>query len=129
MLANTTSPGPSDRFFNCGAYSVNFNGIYYRVPSRFLDTTRSFQSVLDLSCGAHIMADSSPPSGPGIGGQALLKRRAGSSLEEFREHYVTRHGPIAIPWCLANGVSYYAQVHAPEVYISLPAVTRMSFTC
>jgi hypothetical protein len=52
----------------------------------------------------------SPSSGPGVGGQALLKRRAGSSLQEFRNHYINRHAPIAIPWCLANGVTYYAQV-------------------
>lgn len=63
------------------------------------------------------MGTQSPSSGPGIGGQALLKRRAGSSLKEFRGHYISRHGPIAIPWCLANGVSYYAQVYAPVTCI------------
>jgi hypothetical protein len=52
----------------------------------------------------------SPSSGPGVGGQALLKRRIGSSPEEFRNHYINHHAPIAIPWCLANGVTYYAQV-------------------
>lgn len=57
------------------------------------------------------MAATSPASGPGIGGQALLKRRLDTSREEFREYYITRHAPIAIPWCLANGVSYYAQVY------------------
>jgi len=69
------------------------------------------------------MANPSPPSGPGIGGQALLKRRAGSSPEEFREHYIGRHGPIAIPWCLANGVSYYAQVYAMAARICFPLLT------
>jgi hypothetical protein len=49
-------------------------------------------------------------SGPGIGGQALLKRRIGTSIEAFRNHYINRHAPIAIPWCLSNGVTYYAQV-------------------
>jgi hypothetical protein len=49
-------------------------------------------------------------SGPGIGGQALLQRRSGTSIQDFRDHYVDRHAPIAVPWCLANGVIYYAQV-------------------
>jgi len=57
------------------------------------------------------MSDSTTPkSGPNIGGQALLKRRPGTSTEDFRTHYITRHAPIAIPWCLSNGVTYYAQV-------------------
>ena len=57
------------------------------------------------------MSDPTPSnSGPGIGGQALLKRRLGTSTEDFRAHYIDRHAPIAVPWCLANGVSYYAQV-------------------
>jgi hypothetical protein len=56
----------------------------------------------------------SPPKGPGIGGQALLKRRTGTSPQEFRDHYINRHAPIAIPWCLANGVTYYAQVRASK---------------
>jgi hypothetical protein len=61
------------------------------------------------------MSDSTPTnSGPGIGGQALLKRRLGTSLEDFSNHYIDRHAPIAIPWCLANGVTYYAQVSATD---------------
>jgi hypothetical protein len=52
-------------------------------------------------------------SGPGIGGQAFLKRKIGTSIEDFRSHYVERHAPIAMPWCLANGVTYYAQVSGP----------------
>lgn len=57
------------------------------------------------------MSDSNPSSsGPNIGGQALLKRRIGSPIQDFRVHYTERHAPIAIPWCLANGVTYYAQV-------------------
>ena len=49
-------------------------------------------------------------TGPGIGGKALLKRREGSTPEEFRKHYTTHHASIVLPWCLANRVSYYAQV-------------------
>ncbi|KAK5718187.1 hypothetical protein LTR17_015760 [Elasticomyces elasticus] len=45
--------------------------------------------------------------------QNLLKRHAGSSMEDFRKHYIERHGKIAIPWFLANGVTYYAQIHGP----------------
>ncbi|KAK3072934.1 hypothetical protein LTR53_005933 [Teratosphaeriaceae sp. CCFEE 6253] len=56
---------------------------------------------------------SAPPAGPGLAPQALLKRRAGSSIKEFKEHYIQRHAPIALPWALANGVSYYAQLHQP----------------
>lgn len=69
------------------------------------------------------MGSRSPSSGPGIGGQALLKRRIGISLEEFREHYIGRHGPIAIPWCLSNGVSYYAQVYASSACTFLYSLT------
>lgn len=101
-----------------------FGLVYIAVLVSFcLKTTGSFPSTSDLSCcdprsrPNHLsnnppsMATSSPSSGPGIGGQALLKRRTGSSFREFREHYIGRHGPIAIPWCLANGVSYYAQAY------------------
>jgi hypothetical protein len=45
-----------------------------------------------------------------IGGQALLKRKIGTSIEDFRNDYIDRHAPIAIPWCLSNRVTYYAQV-------------------
>jgi hypothetical protein len=75
------------------------------------------------------MSDSTPSnSGPGIGGQALLKRRTGTSTEDFRAHYIDRHAPIAIPWCLANGVTYYAQVSesAPNTFPVPPTVTHLS---
>lgn len=62
------------------------------------------------------MNNSSHPTGPGVGGQALLKRHTAMSLQEFRDHYSTRHAPIAIPWCLANGVTYYAQVRATIMF-------------
>ncbi|KAK4548127.1 hypothetical protein LTR36_009996 [Oleoguttula mirabilis] len=42
--------------------------------------------------------------------QALLKRRAGSTFEEFSKYYLDHHAKVALPWCLANGVTYYAQV-------------------
>jgi hypothetical protein len=76
-----------------------------RTPSVFTSYTKA-------------MSDSTPShSGPGIGGQALLKRRLGTSIEDFRNHYIYRHAPIAIPWCLANGVSYYAQVSVTDTRI------------
>ncbi|OQN97978.1 hypothetical protein B0A48_16283 [Cryoendolithus antarcticus] len=46
-------------------------------------------------------------------GQGLLKRRAGMSHEAFRQYYVEHHGPVALPWCFAMGVKYYAQIHKP----------------
>ncbi|TKA56347.1 hypothetical protein B0A55_13030 [Friedmanniomyces simplex] len=52
-------------------------------------------------------------SSHGVLTQNLLKRRAGSTIEEFRKHYIERHGKLAIPWFLANGVTYYAQTHRP----------------
>lgn len=44
---------------------------------------------------------------------AILKRHPSSTPQAFRTHYTTRHAPLALPWCLANGVTYYAQIHAP----------------
>nr|OQO22913.1 hypothetical protein B0A51_11087 [Rachicladosporium sp. CCFEE 5018] len=46
-------------------------------------------------------------------GQGLLKRRAGMSHEAFKQYYVDHHGPVALPWCFAMGVKYYAQIHKP----------------
>ncbi|KAK3654669.1 hypothetical protein LTR56_003942 [Elasticomyces elasticus] len=50
--------------------------------------------------------------------QNLLKRHAGSSIEDFRKHYIERHSKAAIPWFLANGVTYYAQIHGPLSWAS-----------
>lgn len=44
-----------------------------------------------------------------VTGQCLLKRCSGTTREEFSEHYLERHGPIAMPWALSNNVVYYAQ--------------------
>ncbi|KAK5171216.1 uncharacterized protein LTR77_004360 [Saxophila tyrrhenica] len=49
--------------------------------------------------------------------QALLKRRAGTDVESFQENY-KRHGHLVLPWCMANCVSYYAQVHNPRWFSS-----------
>lgn len=42
--------------------------------------------------------------------QVLLKRRPGTSVAEFRAYYQNHHAKLVLPWCKANGVSYYAQV-------------------
>ena len=45
-----------------------------------------------------------------VNNQILLKRHEGSTIEDFRKHYIERHGPLAIPWFLDSDVTYYAQV-------------------
>ncbi|KAK0874067.1 hypothetical protein LTS02_000449 [Friedmanniomyces endolithicus] len=59
------------------------------------------------------MSASARASSNGVLTQNLLKRRAGITIEEFRKHYIERHGKLAIPWFLANGVTYYAQTPNP----------------
>ncbi|KAK5116898.1 hypothetical protein LTR62_006619 [Meristemomyces frigidus] len=61
-------------------------------------------------------------------GQGLLKRNASLSAEDFRKHYIGRHGPTAIPWFLANGVIYYAQIHRPLAWTSPEAASKHSKT-
>lgn len=43
--------------------------------------------------------------------QVLLKRRPGTSVAEFRAYYQDHHAKLVLPWCKANGVTYYAQVN------------------
>ncbi|KAK3672209.1 hypothetical protein LTR78_007962 [Recurvomyces mirabilis] len=59
-------------------------------------------------------------------GQGLLKRHEGMSIDDFRKHYTERHALIAIPWFLANGVSYYAQhkLHRPLSWTSETAASK-----
>ncbi|KAI6809271.1 hypothetical protein KC332_g4746 [Hortaea werneckii] len=45
--------------------------------------------------------------------QVLLKRRPGISVAEFRAYYQNHHAKLVLPWCKANGVTYYAQIHGP----------------
>ncbi|KAI7272360.1 hypothetical protein KC343_g1620 [Hortaea werneckii] len=45
--------------------------------------------------------------------QALLKRRPGTSVAEFQAYYQSHHAKLVTPWCKANGVTYYAQIHGP----------------
>ena len=52
---------------------------------------------------------------PANASQNLLKRRVDSTVEEFSKHYKERHGPLAMPWFLENGVEYYAQVGATYI--------------
>ncbi|KAK5115416.1 hypothetical protein LTR85_009876 [Meristemomyces frigidus] len=56
--------------------------------------------------------------------QALLKRRAGSTFEEFSTYYLNHHARVALPWCLAIGVTYYAQIHGPLKWSSSAAATK-----
>lgn len=42
-------------------------------------------------------------------GQALLKRNATYTREQFSAHWL-KHGAKVTPWALENGVTYYAQV-------------------
>ncbi|KAK4494280.1 hypothetical protein PRZ48_014578 [Zasmidium cellare] len=44
--------------------------------------------------------------------QFLIKRRTGSTPQEFSKRWLN-HGPLVLPWLLANGVVYYAQIHRP----------------
>ncbi|KAI6829851.1 hypothetical protein KC340_g12178 [Hortaea werneckii] len=45
--------------------------------------------------------------------QVLLKRCPGTTVAEFRAYYQNHHAKLVLPWCKANGVSYYAQIHGP----------------
>jgi hypothetical protein len=45
--------------------------------------------------------------------QALLKRNLQISNEQFSSHWFEKHATIVIPYFLANGVDYYAQIHNP----------------
>lgn len=42
--------------------------------------------------------------------QVLLKRRPGTTVAGFRAYYQNHHAKLVLPWCKANGVTYYAQV-------------------
>ncbi|KAK6442081.1 hypothetical protein LTR95_001700 [Oleoguttula sp. CCFEE 5521] len=58
-------------------------------------------------------------------GQGLLKRRTGMTHESFRQYYVEHHGPVALPWCFAMGVTYYAQVsHHLSSFLRLQVLTQ-----
>lgn len=43
--------------------------------------------------------------------QALLKRHPSLSPSAFKEYYIHHHGPLALPYFLDCGVTYYAQIH------------------
>ncbi|KAI7265047.1 hypothetical protein KC345_g8604 [Hortaea werneckii] len=45
--------------------------------------------------------------------QVLLKRRPDTTVAEFRAYYQNHHANLVLPWCKANGVTYYAQIHGP----------------
>lgn len=47
--------------------------------------------------------------------QALLKRNPTMSTEEFSTHWFKNHAAIVLPYFLANGVDYYAQIHNPTL--------------
>ena len=43
-------------------------------------------------------------------GQGLLKRKAGTTRQEFNTYWETVHAPLVAPWALKWGIVYYAQV-------------------
>ena len=43
--------------------------------------------------------------------QALLKRHPTLSRSAFKDYYIHHHGPLALPYFLDCGVTYYAQLH------------------
>ncbi|KAI7699011.1 hypothetical protein KC353_g16671, partial [Hortaea werneckii] len=45
--------------------------------------------------------------------QVLLKRRPGTTVTAFRAYYQNHHAKLVLPWCKANGVTYYAHIHGP----------------
>jgi len=73
------------------------------------------------------MSASATASSNGVLTQNLLKCRAGTTIEDFRKHYIERHGKLAIPWFLANGVTYYAQVSIAQHPIEPPGGRQQGF--
>jgi hypothetical protein len=47
------------------------------------------------------------------GPQALIKRHPSMTKEQFSTHWYEKHAPKVIPYFLASGVEYYAQIHNP----------------
>ncbi|KAL7948254.1 hypothetical protein V8C42DRAFT_313933 [Trichoderma barbatum] len=47
-------------------------------------------------------------------GQILLKKKPTISYEQFCDYWENEHGQLALPWALATGVLYYAQIHRIE---------------
>ncbi|KAI7153004.1 hypothetical protein KC349_g8645 [Hortaea werneckii] len=45
--------------------------------------------------------------------QVLLKRRPGTTVTAFRAYYQNHHAKLVLPWCKANGVTYYAHIRGP----------------
>jgi len=54
-------------------------------------------------------ASNPAPSSKETTGLGLLKRNPALSVDEFKDQYI-HHASVVMPWCLANGVTYYAQV-------------------
>jgi EthD domain len=47
--------------------------------------------------------------------QALLKRNLSMTKTQFSVHWFEKHAAIVIPYFLAQGVEYYAQLHNPTL--------------
>lgn len=43
----------------------------------------------------------------------LLKRKPGTTREQFNHYWLQNHGPAGIPWALALGCDSYIQYHNP----------------
>ncbi|KAI7211388.1 hypothetical protein KC333_g7709 [Hortaea werneckii] len=60
--------------------------------------------------------------------QVLLKRRPGTTVAEFRAYYQNHHAKLVLPWCKANGVTYYAQIHRPLAWMKLHSAAPAAAT-
>jgi hypothetical protein len=49
------------------------------------------------------------------GRMSLLKRHPSLTREQFSDYWLNNHAATAIPWALASGCVYYAQIHNPRL--------------
>ena len=56
-------------------------------------------------------------------GQALLKRHADYTREQFSEHWL-KHAAKVTPWALENGIKYYAQVCTDSLALLASIITN-----
>ncbi|KAE9969809.1 hypothetical protein BLS_005214 [Venturia inaequalis] len=53
--------------------------------------------------------------------QALLRRKPFTTKEQFSTYWFEKHAAIVLPYFLANGVDYYAQIHDPILTTKISA--------
>jgi hypothetical protein len=59
------------------------------------------------------MTTTHKPQGNASIPQALMKRNLSTTRTQFSVHWFEKHAAIVIPYFLAHGVEYYAQLHNP----------------